>query len=189
MDSIAGKSISLKEKLTLFNKQLSQPSKAVLSKRKKKISKRDRCCSKDFFRHKNGSKRSWLTYSFDSDALYFIPFLLFSDEVLSGRGQQKNQSNAFIKAFFSNWKKQFEHVRMHEECEPHINSKIAEVMLLQKKSMRDIPEAQENVQEEARQQHAEANRKILKLIDMIIFWASKNSLLWSSRIVSKWSFR
>ena len=29
-----------------------------------------------------------------------IPCLLFSDEVLRGEGQQKNQGNAFVKAFF-----------------------------------------------------------------------------------------
>ena len=85
--------------------------------------------------------------------------MLFSDKVLRGERQRKNQGNAFVKAGFSNWKKQFEYVRMHEESQCHINSKIAQVMFLQKKSMRDIIEAQEKVQEEARQRHVEANRK------------------------------
>ena len=59
---------------------------------------------------------------------------------------------------------------MHEELQSHINLKIAQVLFLQKKSMRDIPEAQKNVQEEARQQHAEGYRKILKrVIDTFIF--------------------
>ena len=121
-------------------------------------------------RHKDRSKRSWLTYSIDNYALYCIPCLLFSDEVLRGEGQQKNLGNAFVKAGFSNWKKQFEYVRMHEESQSHIDSKIAQVMFLKKKSMRDILEAQENVQEEARQRHIEANRKILKrVIDTVIF--------------------
>ena len=36
--------------------------------------------------------------------------------------------------------------------------------------MRDIPEAQKNIKEEARQQHAEGYRKILKrVIDTFIF--------------------
>ena len=85
--------------------------------------------------------------------------MLFSDKVLRGERQRKNQGNAFVKAGFSNWKKQFEYVRMHEESQCHINSKIAQVMFLQKKSMRDIIEAQEKVQEEARQRYVEANRK------------------------------
>ena len=59
---------------------------------------------------------------------------------------------------------------MHEESRSHINSKIAQVMFLQKKSMRDILDAQEKVPEKARQRHVEANRKILKrVIDMVIF--------------------
>ena len=42
-------------------------------------------------------------------------------------------------------------------------------MFLQKKSMRDMLEAEEKVQEEARQRHIEANRKILKrVIDTVI---------------------
>ena len=58
---------------------------------------------------------------------------------------------------------------MHEESQYHINSKIAQVMFLQKKSMRDMLEAEEKVQEEARQRHIEVNRKILKrVIDTVI---------------------
>ena len=41
MPSIVGKSILHEEKLTLLNKQPCQPSKALLSKRKKNIGKRD----------------------------------------------------------------------------------------------------------------------------------------------------
>ena len=151
VSSVVGKSISHEEKLTLLNKRPCQPSKAVLPRRKKKIGKRGRCCSQGLFRRKDRSKHSWLTYSLDNDTLYCIQCLLFSDEVLKGEGQQKNQGNAFVKADFSNWKKEFEYVRMHEESQSHINSKIAQVMFLQEKSMRDILEAQEKVQEEARQ--------------------------------------
>ena len=169
MSSVVGKSISHEEKLTLLNKQPCQPLQVVLSKRKKKIGKRDRCYSVGLFGRKDGSKRSWLTYSIDNDALYCIPCLLFSDEVLRGEGQRKNQGNVFVKAGFSNWKKQFEYVRMHEESQSHINSKIAQVMFLQKKSMRHILEAQEKIQEEARQRHVKASRKILKrVIDTVI---------------------
>ena len=174
VSSVVGKTISHEEKLTLLDKQPFQPSKAVLSKGKKKIGKRGRCCSVGLFCRKDGSKHSWLTYALDNDALYCIPCLLFPDEVLRGEGQRKNHDNAFVKAGFSNWKKQFEDVRMHEESQSHTNSEIAQVMFLQKKSMRYIVEAQEKVQEEARQRHVKANRKILKrVIDTVIFLGKK----------------
>ena len=58
----------------------------------------------------------------------------------------------------------------NEESQSHINSKIAQVIFLQKKSSRDILEAQEQVQEEARQLHVEPSRKILKrVIDTVTF--------------------
>ena len=167
VSSVIGKSISHEEKLTLLDKK---PCTAFLSKKKKKIGKRGRYYSVGLFHRKDGSKRSSLTYSLNNDALYCIPCLLFSDEVLRGEGQRKNQGNAFIKAGFSNWKKHFQYVRMHEETQSHINSKIAQEMFLQKKSMRDILEAREKVQEEIMKRHVEGNRKILKgVIDTVIF--------------------
>ena len=98
----------------------------------------------------------WLTHStmqlcLNNEALFCNPCLLFSDETLKGEGQWKNQGNAFINAGFTNWKKQFECIQMHEESQSYVNSKIAQVMFLQKKSMRDILEAQERVGEEATQ--------------------------------------
>ena len=132
VSSVIGKSISHQEKLDMLNKQPCQPSKDVLSKRKKRIGNRDRCCSEGLFRRKDGSKRSWLTYSLENDSLFCTPCMLFSDSVIRGQGQRKNQGNAFIKSEFSNWKKQFEYVQQHEESQSHINAKIAQVMFLQK---------------------------------------------------------
>ena len=60
-----GKSISHKEKITLLDKQPCQPSKAVLSKRKKKVGKRA-----GSFNHKDGTKHLWLTHSLNNDALH-----------------------------------------------------------------------------------------------------------------------
>ena len=78
--------------------------------------------------------------------------------------------SAFVKASFSNWKKQFKSDWMHEESQAHINSKIVQLMFLQQKSMTEILEAQEKVQEEARQ-HIEVNREIMKrVIDTIIIF-------------------
>ena len=170
VSSIVGKSISHEEKLTLLNKQPCQTSKAVLLKREKKIGKRDRCCPEGLFCCKDVSKRSWLTSSLNNDALYRIPCLVFSDEVLRGKCQWKNQGNAFVKLGFSNWKKQFEYVQMYEESQSHFNSKVSQAILSQKKSMRGIFEAQQKVQEVARRRHVQANRKILKrVIDSVIF--------------------
>ena len=75
-----------------------------------------------------------------------------------------------MKAGFSNWKKQFQVVREHEESNSHVNSKLAQVMFLQKKSMRDILNAQEETEKQTRQRQVEANRKILlRVIDTIMF--------------------
>lgn len=76
VSSVIGKSISHQEKLDMLNKQPCQPSKDVLSKRKKRIGNRDRCCSEGLFRRKDGSKRSWLTYSLENDSLFCIPCML-----------------------------------------------------------------------------------------------------------------
>ena len=122
------KAFCMGKNLTLLTKQSCQPWKMVLSKRKKKIGKRDRWCSEGSFRCKDGSKRSWLTYSLDNGPLYCIPCLLYSDEVLRREGQQKNQGNSFVKAGFSNWKNQFKYVWMHGNSQSRINSKIDQVM-------------------------------------------------------------
>ena len=49
---------------------------------------------------------------------------------------------------------------MREESQSHIDSKIAQAMFLQKKSMRDILEAQEKVQEEVGQKQIFGNIEI-----------------------------
>ena len=82
VSTIFGKSILHEEKLALLDKKPCRPLKAILSKRKKKIGKRDQCCSKGLFHHKDGSICSWLTYSLDSDDLYGIPCLLLPKKLL-----------------------------------------------------------------------------------------------------------
>ena len=88
--------------------------------------------------------------------------MLYSDSVIAGQGQRKNQGSAFIKSGFSNWKKQF--VQQHEESQSHINAKVAQVMFLQKKSLRDILEEQGKEQELKKQRVVDSNRKILKRV-------------------------
>ena len=129
VSSVLGKTLTHEEKLAFLKQKPCQPSKSELSKRKKRVGKIDRHCSENVFCRKDGTNRTWLTYSLEDDALYCIPCLLFSDATLRGENQRKNQGSAFSKDGFSNWKKKSE----HEESQIHINSKLAQVMFLQKK--------------------------------------------------------
>lgn len=63
---------------------------------------------------------------------------------------------------------------MHKESQFQINSKIAEVML-QKKSIRNILEAQEKVREQARSnlEHVESNRKVKKRVTETVIFLDK----------------
>ncbi|XP_066934085.1 uncharacterized protein [Clytia hemisphaerica] len=161
VSSVLGKSLSHEEKLAYLNQTPCQPSKTELSKRQKMIKNVNRHCSETVFFRKDGSNRSWLTYSLESNALYCIPCLLFSDETSRGESQRKNQGSAFVKEGFTNWCKQYTSVPDHEASTTHINSKLAQVMFQQKKSMRDILDAQDKKQEELRKLEVESNRKIL----------------------------
>lgn len=170
VSSILGKPMTHEEKLDLLNQKPCQPPGSELKTRKKKIGTIDRHCSENVFCRKDGTNRSWLTYCLENDALYCIPCLLFSDETLRGQNQRKNQGTAFSRDGFSNWKKQYTAIPEHEASQSHINSKIAQVMFLQKRSMKDILKTQEEEQERIRRRQVEANRKILKrVIDTTIF--------------------
>ena len=57
----------------------------------------------------------------------------------------------------------------HEESQAHINSKLAQVMFLQQRSITDILQKQGEVQEKQRQRNIEANRKVMiRVIDTVI---------------------
>ena len=92
--------------------------------------------------------------------------MLFSDSVIRGQGQRKIRG---FESGVSNWKKQFEYVQQHKESQSHINAKVAQVIFLQKRSLRDILEEQDKEQELKRQRVVDSNRKILKrVIDTVI---------------------
>ena len=67
-----------------------------------------------------------------------------------------------MKTGFSNWQKQFEYVKQHEESQTHINAKIAHVMFLQNMTLNDILAFQEELQEKERKKNIESNRKIMQ---------------------------
>ena len=46
-----------------------------------------------------------------------------------------NQGNAFTKAVYSNWKKQYSDIAKHEKSESHINAKISQVVFLEGRSI------------------------------------------------------
>ena len=57
----------------------------------------------------------------------------------------------------------------HKESQAHINSKLAQVMFLQQRSITDILQKQGEVQEKQRQRNIEANRKVMiRVIDTVI---------------------
>ncbi|XP_066922182.1 zinc finger MYM-type protein 1-like [Clytia hemisphaerica] len=86
-----------------------------------------------------------------------------------GEQQRKNQGNAFVESGFSNWKKQFESVKKHEESHSHINAKVAHAMFLQNVTLQDILANQDKEQEAARKKNVDSNRKILeRIIDTVL---------------------
>lgn len=123
VSSVKGKTLLHNDKCEALNRKPCQPSKHELSKRTMKINEFVRHCSENQFYRKDGTKRAWLTYSLENDTLHCIPCLLFSDQVIRGKNQRKNQGNVFVKAGFTNWRKQFRVVQEHEESQSHINSK------------------------------------------------------------------
>ena len=80
---------------------------------KKNIGECNRYFSQAVFFHEDQTKRKWLSYSLSKDCLFCLPCLLFSDECLRGENVRHNQGNAFTKAGYSNWKKQYSNIAKH----------------------------------------------------------------------------
>ena len=76
-----------------------------------------RYCSKTVFQHPDGSKRQWISYSMEKNAVFCIPCLLFSDPGLRGEHIRFNQGNAFTNSGFRSWKKSS--VLRHETSSAH----------------------------------------------------------------------
>ena len=131
---LVGMKFSIEEKEKLCKNEPCQPPESVLCERKKKIGERNRYCSQAVFFHEDQTRRKWLSYSLSKDCLFCLPCLLFSDESLRGENVRHNQGNAFTKAGYSNWKKQYSNIAKHEKSESHISAKIAKVVFLQGRS-------------------------------------------------------
>ena len=71
-----------------------------------------------------------------------------------------NQGNAFTKAGYSHWKKQYSDITKHEKSESHINAKIAQVVFLQGRSINSCLEQQEKNEILLRKKEVLANRSI-----------------------------
>ena len=151
VSTVLERNLTHEEKLECLNQKPCQPSGVELKQRKKLIGGIERHCSEDMFFRKDErgvkSNRSWLTYSLDKDALFCIPCLLFSDEILRGENQRHNQGKAFCKDGFSNWKKQYTAIPDHEASQAHMNAKLSQVMFLQQRSLNDILKEQNEEQE------------------------------------------
>ena len=76
-------------------------------------------------------RRKWVNYSMSMDSVFCIPCLLFTDSLSRGEKFRTNQGNAFVVNGFSNWKKQTERIRKHEECDTHHDAEIAQVLFQQ----------------------------------------------------------
>ena len=81
-----------------------------------------------------------------------------------------NQGNAFTKAGYSNWKKQYSNTAKHEKSESHVSAKIAQVVFLQGRSINSCLEQQEkNNKILRRKREVLANRTIIKrVVDTVV---------------------
>ena len=68
-----------------------------------------------------------------------------------------NQGNAFTKAGYSNWKKQYSNIAKHEKSESHISAKIAQVVFLLGRSINSCLEQQEKTEILRRKREVLAN--------------------------------
>ena len=166
---LVGMKFSIEKKEKLCKNEPCQPPESVLCERKKKIGERNRYCSQAVFFHEDQTRRKWLSYSLSKDCLFCLPCLLFSDECLRGENVRHNQGNAFTKAGYSNWKKQYSNIAKHEKSESHISAKTAQVVFLQGRSINSCLEQQEKTEILRRKREVLANRTIMKrVVDTVV---------------------
>ena len=171
--TILGKDLSYENISRVLSQEPCHPSKEVLCKRKKVQHGLERYCSQTAFKHPDGSKRSWITYCLEKDALFCIPCILFSkpDENLP-----QNQSCPFTRDGYSNWHKHSERILKHEQSKSHIECKLAQVIFMQKQSIESLFEEQDRIQNERRKRIVEANREIMKRIIDTVMLLGKQEL-------------
>ena len=132
---LVGMKFSIEEKKKLCKSEPCQLPESVLSGAKEKIGERNRYCLHTVFSHEVQTRGKWLSYLLSKDCLFCLPCLLFSDECLRGKNMRHNQGNAFMKAGYLNWKKQYSNIAKHKKAESHMNAKIAQVLFLQRRSI------------------------------------------------------
>ena len=120
---LVGMKFSIEEKKKLCKSEPCQLPESVLSGTKKKVGQRNRYCLQTVFSHEVQTRGQWLSYLLSKDCLFCLPCLLFSDECLRGKNMRHNQGNAFMKAGYLNWKKQYSNIAKHKKAESHMNAK------------------------------------------------------------------
>ena len=134
-----------------------------------KIGERNRYCSQAVFFHEDQTTRKWLSYSLSKDCLSVSHVFYFQTNVLRAENVRHNQGNAFRKAGYWNWKKQYSNIAKHEKSESHISAKIAQVVFLQGRSINSCLEQQEKTEILRWKREVLANRTIMKrVVDTVV---------------------
>ena len=168
--SLSTKKLSIDDKEMILKLKPCQPSQNFLSKRKMFRGKTQRCCTQQAFFHNSELRRQWVSYSLSKNALFCIPCILFSDATLRGENRRLTQGNAFTHEGFQNWKKQHEALKKHERSETHINSKVAEALFLQKRSVNALLDTEMILEEQRLRVKAKANRNVMqRIVDVVMF--------------------
>ena len=100
---------------------------------------------------------------------------MFSDELSRGKNWRSNQGHAFVIGF-SNWKKQYERVRNHQNSFAHKNAKIAEVLFLRDSTIKPPFEKQLEENEDKMRREVLENRDLVKRIIDVIFLLGKQGI-------------
>ena len=171
--SLVGVKLSEAEKSFLLHLDPCQPSEKVLKQRYQKQGDRIRHCSHGVFYHDAGLRRKWPSYSLSKDKLFCIPCLMFTDTRSRGEIWRANQGNAFVTEGFSNWKKQNERIKKHEQSAVQQEAKIAQVLLQSSLNIEPLLEKQQEACEDKRKRNVIRNREIVERITGVIFLLGK----------------
>ena len=122
------------------------------------------------------NKRNWTTYSLSKDAIYCIPCLLLSDNILRGKNKRPNQGNTFTCEGFSNWKKETERIKKHENSKAHVDVKVAHVLFESGLHVTNLLNKQSEDLENQRKKDVVKNREVLgRIIDVILLLGKQGS--------------
>ena len=168
--SLVGVKLSEAEKSFFLHLDPCQPSEKVLKQRYKKQGDRIRHCSHGVLYHDAGK---WPSYSLSKDKLFCIPCLMFTDTQSRVEIWRANQGNAFVTEGLSNWKKQNERIKKHEQSAVHQEAKIAQVLFQSSLNIEPLLEKQQEACEDKRKRNVIRNREIVERIIDVIFLLGK----------------